>query len=100
MNEDGSTLKRIMYTSPHAKQKDICPQFQNQIAKLTNLLHYGDFCVCGRKPTDNEYNHMINTEVENAENRVSGIFKGLEVDRYCCKQLVKRKVLLIKLLIR
>lgn len=40
---DGSVLRGITYASPHAKQKDICPKCQNQIAKLTNLLHYADF---------------------------------------------------------
>lgn len=40
---DGNVLKRIIYASPHAKQKDICPKCQDQIAKLINLLHYADF---------------------------------------------------------
>lgn len=32
------TIEKIV-----AKQKDICPKCQDQVAKLINLLHYADF---------------------------------------------------------
>lgn len=35
---DVPTIEKIV-----AKQRDICPECQNQIAKLVNLLHYADF---------------------------------------------------------
>lgn len=42
-------IRKVQYSSRCSKevirpsQKDICSKCQNQIAKLTNLLHYADF---------------------------------------------------------
>lgn len=39
--------------------------------------------IRGRRLTDEEYNRMMNVEIENAENKVSELLKYLDVDKYC-----------------
>lgn len=40
-------------------------------------------CIRGRRLTDEEYNSMMNVEIENTENKVSELIKYLDVEKYC-----------------